>query len=133
MMSDLYQVGERDVMELGQVYVDHVLAMTREGLHSKADIAAELAHRDIRIAELEDLETTYVKWVNGLEEKVAELEQENASLKEQLAYSRETNLMLDDHYGAQIEQLQAQVDQLTRFIHKEIGIPPPPQGESDEG
>lgn len=35
-------------------YMAHVEAMTAEGLHSKADIAAELAFRDIRIAALED-------------------------------------------------------------------------------
>lgn len=32
----------------------HVSAMTTEALHSKADIAAELAARDARIAELEE-------------------------------------------------------------------------------
>ena len=45
----------RDVMKQGQVYCDHVMAMTAEGLHQKSDIAAELAHRDIRIAKLEKL------------------------------------------------------------------------------
>lgn len=34
-------------------YMAHVQAMTAEGLHSKADIAAELAVRDIRIRDLE--------------------------------------------------------------------------------
>ena len=38
--------------ELAQLYVDHVHAMTGEGLHSKADIAAELAYRDSVIKEL---------------------------------------------------------------------------------
>lgn len=36
----------------GGYYCRHVAAMTEEGLHSKADIAAELAHRDNRIDEL---------------------------------------------------------------------------------
>jgi len=44
---------ERNARKQGQVYMDHVMAMTTEELHSKADIASELAHRDIRIAELE--------------------------------------------------------------------------------
>lgn len=44
---------DRDVIALGQFYNDHVSAMTREGLHAKADIAAELAYRDQRIAALE--------------------------------------------------------------------------------
>ena len=43
------EYAERDVMALdaaGEFYVKHVTAMTAEGLHSKADIAAELAWRD---------------------------------------------------------------------------------------
>lgn len=52
-MSDLYEVGERDLIELGQSYADHVSHMPSERLHGKSDIAAELAFRDNRIAELE--------------------------------------------------------------------------------
>ena len=33
--------------------MDHVMAMTAENLHSKSDIAAELAHRDMEIDRLE--------------------------------------------------------------------------------
>lgn len=44
--------ADRDVVALGQLYVDHVGAMTSEGLHSKSDIAAELAWRDLRIHDL---------------------------------------------------------------------------------
>ena len=46
--------ADRHVMDQGQVYIDHVMAMTAEELHSKADIAAELAHRDIVIQTLEN-------------------------------------------------------------------------------
>jgi len=45
--------AERDIVKQGQVYVDHVSAMTGEGLHEKSDIAAELAHRDIEIQKLQ--------------------------------------------------------------------------------
>lgn len=45
--------AERDILEQGQVYCDHVNAMTAERLHAKSDIAAELAHRDIEIERLE--------------------------------------------------------------------------------
>jgi hypothetical protein len=44
--------AHRNPRAQGQVYCDHVMAMTAEGLHEKSDIAAELAHRDILIAEL---------------------------------------------------------------------------------
>ena len=50
MSKKLY--ADRDTVGQGQVYVDHVLAMTRESLHNKSDIAAELAERDIEIAAL---------------------------------------------------------------------------------
>lgn len=49
--------AERDVIRQGQHYINHVEAMTAEGLHSKADIAAELAHRDIEIERLRKLVT----------------------------------------------------------------------------
>jgi hypothetical protein len=50
-MEQLY--AKRDIEGQGEYYMRHLDAMTREGLHSKGDIAAELAHRDMRIAELE--------------------------------------------------------------------------------
>ena len=43
---------EREIDEL-DTYIDHVSAMTTEGLHSKSAIAAELAFRDSRIEFLE--------------------------------------------------------------------------------
>jgi len=55
----LYDVGNRDVEKLGQLYCDHVSAMTGEKLHSKADIAAELAWRDQK---LQAAEEEIAKW-----------------------------------------------------------------------
>jgi len=50
-MSNLY--ADRDIIEQGDHYSKHVSAMTSEGLHSKSDIAAELAHRDIQLEQAE--------------------------------------------------------------------------------
>ncbi len=47
------EYANRDAEELGEHYLRHVAAMTAEKLHSKSAIAAELAHRDKRITELE--------------------------------------------------------------------------------
>lgn len=47
------EYADRAPWDLEPHYSKHVNAMTKEGLHSKADIAAELAFRDARIAELE--------------------------------------------------------------------------------
>jgi uncharacterized small protein (DUF1192 family) len=49
--------GHRDIVELdqrGNYFGRHVSAMTEEGLHSKSDIAAELAWRDAEIDRLKD-------------------------------------------------------------------------------
>lgn len=46
------QYAERDVIALdeqGGYYIRHVIAMTREKLYLKSDVAAELAFRDMRI------------------------------------------------------------------------------------
>lgn len=54
-MSEDNQYAERDLMaldEAGNHYIRHVDHMTREKLHSKSDIAAELGWRDMQIAEL---------------------------------------------------------------------------------
>ena len=50
-MSKLYT--ERDIIEQGDYYSRHTSAMTGEGLDRKSDIAAELAHRDIQIDQLQ--------------------------------------------------------------------------------
>jgi len=51
MSEKLY--GHYDGLMDYDTYPEHVMAMTAEGLHSKSEIAAELAYRDQRIAELE--------------------------------------------------------------------------------
>jgi len=62
--------ADRDPSELEPWYSQHVNAMTAEGLHSKSDIAAELAHRDRQIRELM--------------ERIVTLEQQNEALASRL-------------------------------------------------
>jgi len=73
-MDNTKQYRQRDVLDLdsqGGFYSTHVNAMTAEGLHSKSDIAAELAFRDARIKHLEDqLSTTTELPHTGLREKI---------------------------------------------------------------
>lgn len=52
MTEKLYAVGQRECWKLGDHYTRNSLAMTAEGLHSKADIAAELGVRDAEIERL---------------------------------------------------------------------------------
>jgi len=53
-MNDKKLYAHRDIEGQKQFYLDHISHMTSEGLHSKSDIAAELAHRDILIKKLLD-------------------------------------------------------------------------------
>ena len=45
---------DRDSIALGQLYVDHVMAMTAEGLQGKSAIADELAWMDLQIKMLKE-------------------------------------------------------------------------------
>lgn len=48
--------AEQNPIKLGKYYTDHVMAMTAENLHSKADIAKQLAWRDKKLdAQAEEL------------------------------------------------------------------------------
>lgn len=53
-----YRTYNEDVVLYSCAYAEHVSAMTGEKLHSKSEIAMELAWRDIRIKELEMLNKT---------------------------------------------------------------------------
>ena len=55
------QYAERDCEAQGAYYMNHIMAMTTEKLHSKSDIAAELAHRDIEIDRLKNVVEEYKK------------------------------------------------------------------------
>ena len=55
-MSDLWDdrklYDDRDPTEQGDWFIRHMHHLTTENLHSKAEIAEELAHRDIEIERL---------------------------------------------------------------------------------
>ena len=68
---------QRDIVAQGQKYIDHITAMTAEDLHSKADIAAELAHRDIE-------NKTLLECCDGLWSDKQRLEANNEKLHEEL-------------------------------------------------
>lgn len=91
--------GDRDLMAMdraGNYYCRHVAHMTRENLHSKSDIAAELGWRDMQIANLQQQLTdttnilksagieadTVQAGVMGLKAQRDALAAENAALKE---------------------------------------------------
>lgn len=63
-MNKLY--GERNLEELGQHFTNHLSAMTSEDLHSKSDIAAELAYRDSVIEKLNNDIENYIIEIEGI-------------------------------------------------------------------
>ena len=69
-MSNLY--SERDIIEQGDHYSRHTSAMTGEGLHSKSDIAAELAHRDIEIERLQARVSELYSALDNVNERLAD-------------------------------------------------------------
>lgn len=72
MADKLYAKRDLEVLDLrGHFYSNHVSAMTREGLESKSDIAAELAFRDLRISNL-----SY--HIEQLQSQIDELKQDEA-------------------------------------------------------
>lgn len=57
--KDIYvkQYADRNCMDLdedGGYYFRHIMAITKEGLHNKTDIACELAWRDKQIDKLKE-------------------------------------------------------------------------------
>jgi hypothetical protein len=65
--------AERDVRAFGEFYVKHVAAMTRESLHSKSDIAAELAWRDIERDRLQQCIYEQGKEITRLRHQIASM------------------------------------------------------------
>ena len=80
-MKKLYRQIELTHEQLDTYVFAHVMAMTSESLHNKAEIAAELGARDVRIAELDAKYQTSCKcWrdlVQVKENKIIDLEREN--------------------------------------------------------
>lgn len=64
-MSESKLYGKRDVRSMGLRYMAHVTAMTVEKLNKKSDIAAELAYRDILIAEAAERLSMHIRQIRG--------------------------------------------------------------------
>lgn len=58
------QYGHDDAREYEPYFSRHLMAMTAEDLHSKGEIACELAYRDARIAELKKVAEAARNWVD---------------------------------------------------------------------
>lgn len=78
MSQKLY--AERDTEAQGEFFAKHMDAMTREGLHGKFEIAAELAQLDMIIAKLNneivEMGKVIYNLTNILEEAGVDLDEE---------------------------------------------------------
>ena len=59
-----YRNYSEDWLESSDTYGEHVSAMTGEKLHSKSDIAAELAWRDEQLAKANERVAIYKRGIN---------------------------------------------------------------------
>lgn len=119
-MSEVKLYAERDLMGLdrnGNHYCKHILAMTREGLHAKSDIAAELAFRDSELAALrEELESWKSRCARRVQDiqliagRLTAAEQRNADLIDVLEVFAENS---DDRDVVEISRHQISLSHKT--------------------
>jgi len=86
------------IAELGEHYAQHVNALTAEKLHSKSEIALELAYRDNRIAELEAENARQREMYQRLEAEWDSQQGEIAALRERPQSITMTGAQLQDAY-----------------------------------
>lgn len=79
--------ARRNTFVLGKFYTNHVMSMTEENLHSKNDIAAELAYRDAEIEKLKadlsvdmDVMKSYAAGIDQRDAEIAHLRKELLSI-----------------------------------------------------
>ncbi len=98
--------ADRDIIQLdvdGEYYCTHVAAMTKEGLHEKSDIAAELGHRDKLIDDL-----SKSKWIS-VEDRLPELHDEI------LVYSEDNGVELGSLQSYGFESSFTEPDDITHW------------------
>ena len=83
-MESKKQYADRDHRAQGGHYINHVGAMTAEGLHRKSAIAAEPAHRDIEIARLHAENTALQSGYDAARLEIASLQTEIAKYRKAL-------------------------------------------------
>lgn len=124
MKQKLYD-AERDTDGYENTVMKHMLAMTTEGLHSKAEIAVELAYRDKlladtkqRVAELEKEFGFYATNFEAKARQAKELEQSN----ERLTANIDLLVSEIDDKKRCISELELKKENLIKFNRSLIGM-----------
>lgn len=100
--------AERDYDEIEPYRMRHVMAMTAEGLHSKSDIADELAYRDKVIANQAD-QLTIAK------QRIAELEKDAEILQTNLDDALRAARYESDLCGQALADMKKQAQEIERL------------------
>lgn len=109
---------KHDAQALGQDYINHVMAMTREGLHSKSDIAIQLAWRDAELRRLHQQELALMQWIEKtnwvqVDAQPSELGRHRAdAIQMRVARLHAANLDCVEHFNA----VKAERDELLKAL-----------------
>ena len=108
------QYAERDIEALdesGNYYMVHLDAMTIENLYSKSSIAAELAFRDARIAELEAA-LSNAETIKGKAQEKRDLELKASGIYDAISETRMTLVDGGQRWLCKVEDLGAYSERL---------------------
>lgn len=114
-MSKLY--AERDTVEQGQHYMKHLLAMTAEKLHSKGDVAAELAHRDIMIEQLQARVNELEQALRNATKSSSRYDVEVIAAEMQVFDAVPTRASIENHTTLKLGTKMRVVDIVPKHIH----------------
>lgn len=118
------EYADRDIMALdkaGGHYCRHLSAMTGEGLHDKSDIAAELAYRDARIAQLE-ADCAAHKSAEETQIALRQKADEREALKQAEALDRLGQLLKETHFdkAPSVARVVMQVNDAINRVKQEV-------------
>ena len=134
-MNEYGKLDEHDPVELEPEFGKHMMAMTAEDLHSKGDIAVELAYRDRRIAQLEAELSEAKSKLSGAEHACVDLsesfnriEAERDALKDE---NERLHILLDVHrdsaennYAAEASLFNAGMERAAEIAETDTFAPP---------
>jgi hypothetical protein len=126
-MSKLYRQTELTDEEMDTYTFPHVLAMTGEKLHSKAEIAEELGARDKKIKELEQAQPKWIS-VEGSPPKESGIYLACSTLRERQSPPKDWVDALY-HFNAEAEKGECQWQHSSGFYDNGIThyMPQPPE------
>ena len=137
-MSEYAKRGVEEMDVIGNYYLKHISAMTEEGLHCKADIAAELGWRDLQIDVLKERCDSFEKSIVRYQTDCASVEQylgkalgypqykddqehfPGATEKDGVCVGEHTPTSIAQEAGKRIFELEAQLSQKDEVLEFQL-------------